>query len=183
MTGSPKRVDFHDHLEMREVNLDGTYTDLAVGTHSPSLSQENMTDSVALRETEIRFLNEHQGVGTGSDVRWNGRTPFTAFNTNAPPPSGGSSKLTHISVTVPGATRTTNMSGATSKISAVGPTHLSSALANPIQPRDLHNERVTSDLDRRWEAGSTDSAQSDDRPFSRRFKGSIRDIDSGKASQ
>ncbi|XP_021341745.1 centrosome-associated protein 350-like isoform X1 [Mizuhopecten yessoensis] len=185
-TGSPKRVDFHEHNEMREVNLDGTYTDLAVGSasntgpvvDSSSFSQGNITDSVALRNTEIRFINEHQSERTGNDLRWNGRAPFTAFNTNMPPPSSGGSKFTHVSVTVPGSTRATSSvgvaGGATNKV----PGALSSALASPIQTRDAHNDRGASDLDRRWEVGSTDSAQSDDRPFSRRFKGSIRDIDS-----
>lgn len=167
-TASPKRVDFHEHNEMREVNLDGTYTDLAIGIDSSSHTQGNNTDPSAIRDTEIRFINEHQN--DRNDLRRNGRTPYT----NMQAPAGGSSKLTHVSVTVPGATRTTSSGGgasggATNKMT--GP--LSSALVNPIQTSNSNR----AELDRRWEVGSTDSAQSDDRPFSRKLKGSIKDIE------
>nr|KAG5710505.1 hypothetical protein BaRGS_013151 [Batillaria attramentaria] len=74
--GSPKRVDFNERLRLREVKWDGTYRDsvtrpdnndstslLTTATAPSSIYFEGgsstLTDSRTIRETEIRFLNEH----------------------------------------------------------------------------------------------------------------------------
>jgi hypothetical protein len=63
-----KRVEFRERQELREINPDGTFTDVPAGQYlnstyvrpnSPQNSiQTTLTDSRAIRETEIRFLNE-----------------------------------------------------------------------------------------------------------------------------
>jgi hypothetical protein len=61
-------VEFRERQELREINPDGTFTDVPAGQYlnstyvrpnSPQNSiQTTLTDSRAIRETEIRFLNE-----------------------------------------------------------------------------------------------------------------------------
>jgi hypothetical protein len=93
--GEPTRDTSPKCLE----NADGIYGDLVGATgvtnnlnsmdHDPSgITQDTLTDSRAIRETNIRFLNDN--LSAYDDVRW-GR-PGNPSNPN---------HLTHVSVTVP----------------------------------------------------------------------------------
>ncbi|CAG2241148.1 unnamed protein product [Mytilus edulis] len=152
-----KRVDFRDKQELREINPDGTYTDLPPGQYNnltflrpnspPNSIQTTLTDSRAIRETEIRFLNEPTS-----------HTPHDQRRV------GTENRLTHVDVMVPGAAKSS---------SAKHTTHYQGTNSNP---QENNNEYKTAENDRLWETGSTDSAQSDDGPMKRKFKKSIKDI-------
>ncbi|XP_052092556.1 centrosome-associated protein 350-like isoform X2 [Mytilus californianus] len=154
-----KRVDFRDKQELREINPDGTYTDLPPGQYNnltflrpnspPNSVQTTLTDSRAIRETEIRFLNEPTS-----------HTPHDQRRV------GTENRLTHVDVMVPGA----------SKSSAKHTTHYQGTLSTP---QENNNEIKTAETDRLWETASTDSAQSDDGSMKRKFKKSIKDIGEG----
>ncbi|XP_071097553.1 centrosome-associated protein 350-like [Haliotis cracherodii] len=89
--GSPKRVDFSHNLHLREVNTDGTYLDSVAHQESSTASstqsldvQSTLTDSRAIRETELRFLNDHIPSSRNyQDVRWDG-TRLTRVNVQVP---------------------------------------------------------------------------------------------------
>ncbi|XP_046543379.1 uncharacterized protein LOC124253615 [Haliotis rubra] len=89
--GSPKRVDFSHNLHLREVNTDGTYLDSVAHQESSTASsaqsldvQSTLTDSRAIRETELRFLNDHiPSSRTYQDVRWDG-TRLSRVNVQVP---------------------------------------------------------------------------------------------------
>ncbi|VDI43033.1 Hypothetical predicted protein [Mytilus galloprovincialis] len=155
-----KRVDFRDKQELREINPDGTYTDLPPGQYNnltflrpnspPNSIQTTLTDSRAIRETEIRFLNEPTS-----------HTPHDQRRV------GTENRLTHVDVMVPGAAKSS---------SAKHTTHYQGTNSNP---QENNNEYKTAENDRLSETGSTDSAQSDDGPMKRKFKKSIKDIGEG----
>lgn len=80
-------------------NADGMYSDLigatgvtndinSLGCDPLDMNQDTLTDSRAIRETEIRFLNNN--LSTYDDVRWGQSVNPTNQN-----------HLTHVSVTVP----------------------------------------------------------------------------------
>lgn len=156
-----KRVDFRDKQELREINPDGTYTDLPPGQYNnltflrpnspPNSIQTTLTDSRAIRETEIRFLNEPTS-----------HTPHDQRRV------GTENRLTHVDVMVPGAAKSS---------SAKHTTHYQGTNSNP---QENNNEYKTAENDRLSETGSTDSAQSDDGPMKRKFKKSIKDIGEGR---
>ena len=158
-TTGNKRVDFRECQEQREINPDGTYTDLPPGPlnttyirpNSPSNTMQNtLTDTRAIRETEIRFLNEPTSQVAHDQRR-----------------VGSENRLTHVDVMVPAASK----SSSSSKHS----THYQGTTSN----KDGNYDCKTAENDRQWETGSTDSAQSDDIP-KRKFKKSIKDIGEGK---
>lgn len=168
-TTSPKRVEFTEQNMERGVNAEGSSSSGATGysnyNHvnmpSNSLQQTTLTDSRAIRETEIRFLNEHHPSNNiEEEVRMNSQ----------------GTKLTHVNVTIPGSTKMTS----SIKNSVSGSTHhplvSNSTAANPTGYNRVADNAVLEN-DRGWETCSLDSASSEDHPISRRIKKSIKDID------
>ncbi|KAJ8300301.1 hypothetical protein KUTeg_021820 [Tegillarca granosa] len=164
---SPKRVEFTDQNMERGINAEGSSSSGATGYNnynhvnmpSNSLQQTTLTDSRAIRETEIRFLNEHHPTNNIEDeVRMNSQ----------------GTKFTHVNVTVPGSTKTAS----SIKNSVSGSTHLvsNSTSANPTGYNRVADNAALEN-DRGWETCSLDSASSEDHPISRRIKKSIKDID------
>lgn len=159
-------MEFRERQELREINPDGTFTDVPAGQYlnstyvrpnSPQNSiQTTLTDSRAIRETEIRFLNEPTSQAPNDQRR--------VMSDN---------KLTHVDVTVPGATK----SSSSNKHSTHYPWATSTVQTNG---RELDIDIKTAENERLWETGSTDSAQSDDAPMKRKLKKSIKDIGEGR---
>ncbi|KAK3088825.1 hypothetical protein FSP39_024216 [Pinctada imbricata] len=165
---SPKRVDFHDRLTYKEVNSDGQaglndYNGKDTwGIHdNDNTTQTTMTDSRAIRETEIRFLNNDlTNNNLEDDVRWGRGAPSSHDNPN---------RLTHVSVTVPGTTRTTSSSSRTTSAGAnPGPS------SNQITHAVSRVNHVT-DMNHKWENMSNDSAHSDDGPTTK-LRRTVKDI-------
>ena len=85
-----KRVEFSDRVVGSENHMDRTYG-IPERPYSPN-AHSTLTDSRDIRETEINFLNNNLTQSErDNDLRW---------------PQPGRSKLTHVSVTVPGPTNT-----------------------------------------------------------------------------
>ena len=169
---SPKRVDFQERLNFREMNSDGTYTDGACvdgesrvtdngRPETYDTAQSTLTDSRAIRETEIRFLNNNlTNHNLEEDVRWGVSGGINSVDTQ--------NRLTRVNVTVPGSTRPTSSSAKAS----VASTH-----SQPVTLNSAGNH--ANDVDHKWETLSTDSGQSDDIGPSRRIKKTLKDFDSG----
>ena len=88
--GREKRVEFSDRVVGSENHMDRTYG-IPERPYSPN-AHSTLTNSRDIRETEIHFLNNNLTQSErDNDVRW-----------SQPPKS----KLTHVSVTVPGSTNT-----------------------------------------------------------------------------
>lgn len=83
---SPKCLENADGIYGDLIGATGVTNDLNSLDHDPSvINQDTLTDSRAIRETNIRFLNDN--LTAYDDVRW-GRP-------------GNPNHLTHVSVTVP----------------------------------------------------------------------------------
>ena len=153
-----KRVEFSDRLERQENHMDRNYG-IPERPYSPS-AHSTLTDSRDIRETEINFLNNNLTQShREADVRWSEQPR---------------SKLTHVSVTVPGSTN--GMSSTKYPAADLG---LNPAGTGSKQHfLDLISDNQHIDHDRR-ENLSDQSYSDSDSGRGRRFRASLKNIDPG----
>lgn len=153
-----KRVEFSDRLIGPENHMDRTYG-IAERPYSPN-GHSTLTDSRDIRETEIHFLNNNLTQSErDKDVRWSQQTR---------------SKLTHVSVTVPGSTNTMSSTKYTAAdLGHNGPGH-------GAKPHflDLISDNQQLDRDRK-ESVSDHSYSDSESSKGRRFKTNLKNIDPG----
>ena len=153
-----KRVEFSDRLEGQENHMDRTYG-VAERPYSPT-AHSTLTDSRDIRETEINFLNNNLTQSQREvDVRWSEQPR---------------SKLTHVSVTVPGSINTMS----STKYSAADLGHNVAGLGSKPHFLDLISDNQHIDHDRK-ESISDHSHSDSESSRGRRFKASLKNIDPG----